>query len=160
MRDYIIKKSEIETMQGLQKEHFLNANAQRTNKSLGDMTGLTGFGFHIIEVPPGKQSTELHRHYHEDECVYVLAGYGEATIADTAFAIEAGDFIGYRAGGLAHTLTNTGTQTLRCIVVGARLAHDVGEYPNLNKRLYRNPGMAWELVDIDDISNPTAGRKI
>lgn len=56
METYIIKKSEIEAMEGLQKTHFLNKNAQRVNKSLGDLTGLTGLGFHIIEVPPGKNS--------------------------------------------------------------------------------------------------------
>lgn len=58
MENYIIKKEEIESMVGVYKQHFLNENAQRINKSLGDLTGLSSFGFHIIEVPPGKESTE------------------------------------------------------------------------------------------------------
>ena len=67
MDGYLIKRDAIESMQGLAKTHFLNHKAQRTNKSLGDLTGLTGFGFHIIEVPPGALSTECHVHQFEDE---------------------------------------------------------------------------------------------
>ena len=67
---YILKKQEIEQHQGQSKTHFLNPNAQCTNKSLGDIVGLTGFGFHIMEVQPGNDSTEHHFHYNEDECIY------------------------------------------------------------------------------------------
>ena len=51
--EYIIKSDAIAAMPGLDKTHFLNLNAKRVNKSLGDLTGLTGFGSHIIEVEPG-----------------------------------------------------------------------------------------------------------
>ncbi len=71
-----------------------------------------------------------------------------AVIGDEEYAIGPGDFIGYRKGGLPHSIRNTGTETLRRIVVGERLAHDAGDYPRLGKRLYRNPGLAWELVDL------------
>lgn len=156
---YIVKKAEIEAMEGLFKQHFLNPNAQRVNKSLGDLTGLNGFGFHIIEVPPGKESTEYHVHYYEDECVYILSGSATVTIGDEEFAVSEGDFIGYRAGGLAHTMLNSGDTTLKCIVVGQRLAHDVGDYPRLKKRIYRNTNRPWDLVDSDDIDHPEAGKK-
>ncbi|NKC15068.1 MAG: cupin domain-containing protein [Gammaproteobacteria bacterium] len=159
MERYVIKRAEIEAMQGLAKTHFLNACAQRNNKSLGDLTGLTGFGFHVIEVPPGRQSTEYHMHHYEDECVYVLAGDGTVRIGDGEHAIEAGDFIGYRAGGCAHTMVNTGATPLKCIVVGGRIAHDIADYPRLRKRLFRNAGRPWELVDFDAIDHPVAGRK-
>lgn len=71
---YLVTEEEIDAMQGLKKAHFLNSNAVRINKSLGDMTGLTGIGFHIIGVEPGHETTEFHCHYHEDECVYISAG--------------------------------------------------------------------------------------
>ena len=80
MEKYLLKREEIEAMEGLRKSHFLNPDAQRTNKSLGDLTGLTGIGFHLIHVPPGKLSTEYHVHHYEDECTYVLCGSGTATI--------------------------------------------------------------------------------
>jgi len=156
---YLIKASEISELGGTEKTHFLNKNAQRVNKSLGDLTGLTGLGFHIIEVAPGHESTEFHRHHHEDECTYVLSGKGTVTIGEECMDIGAGDFIGYRAGGLAHTMNAVGDENLVCIVVGQRLDHDVGDYPNLKKRIYRNEGLAWDVVDHEFIQNPSAGKK-
>lgn len=159
MDKYVVKRAEIEAMEGLEKVHFLNSNAQRVNKSLGDIVGLTGFGFHIIEVPPGKESTEFHVHHFEDECAYVLSGIGRVTIGEEEIDIGEGDFIGYRKSGEPHTMENTGNDVLRCIVVGERLPHDVGDYPRLRKRLYRSPDRPWDLVDHAAIANPQAGRK-
>lgn len=158
---YLITSDDITGMEGLKKTHFLNPQAQRINKSLGDVTGLTGFGFHIIEVEPGFETTEHHCHHHEDECVYVLEGSATAFIGEETFEISDGDFIGYRKGGLAHSIKNTGTGTFRCIVVGERLAHDVGDYPRKKKRIYRNAGLTWNLVDHDDIEDVggRAGKK-
>jgi len=153
MEKYLVTKEEIEQSEGLAKTHFLNDNAKRINKSLGDLTGLTG----------GHESTEFHKHYHEDECVYMLEGEAEAQIGDEKFTVKAGDFIGYRAAGEAHTLRNTSNAAFKCIVVGQRLDHDVGDYPNLNKRIYRQRGLPWDLVDIDKIEKPSsvkeAGKK-
>lgn len=159
MDTYLIKKQDIENLQGLEKTHFLNNKAKRINKSLGDLTGLTGFGFHIIEVEPEHYTTEMHKHYHEDECVYILSGNGQAFIGDEELSVGPGDFLGYRAGGLAHTIKNTGSETLRCIVVGQRLEHDVGDYPRLGKRIYRQKGLPWNLVDLKSITEPDAGKK-
>lgn len=159
MEKYIVTSQEISAYQGIEKTHFLNENAKRTNKSLGDLTGLSGLGFHIIEVQPGHDSTEPHMHHFEDECVYILEGEAEATIGAHSYSVKSGDFIGYRAGGEAHSLKNCGKSVLKCIVAGQRLDHDVGEYPNLGKRIYRNKGMKWNLADIDNISEPEAGKK-
>ncbi len=160
MDKYILKREEIEAFEGVEKVHFLNDNAIRRNKSLGDLTGLTGLGVHLIEIEPGHDSTECHVHYHEDECVYILDGEATAKIGNDTYVVRAGDFIGYRAGGAAHQLQNTGTETLRCLVVGQRLNHDVADYPEKGKRIFRNSGLAWNLVDLDQIEEPNAGRKI
>ncbi|MDO6749462.1 cupin domain-containing protein, partial [Gilvimarinus sp. 1_MG-2023] len=85
MDKYLVTKEEIEELEGISKTHFLNENAKRINKSLGDLTGLTGFGFHIIEIQPGHESTEFHKHYHEDECVYVLEGTAEAQVGNEIY---------------------------------------------------------------------------
>lgn len=159
MDKYIVKKEEIERYEGIDKTHFLNPNAQRRNKSLGDLTGLQNIGFPIIEVEPGKESTEFHKHYHEEECVYILEGTAESTIGNEVSSVKAGDFIGYRAGGEAHKLYNNGNTTLRCIVVGQRLPHDVADYPNLNKRIFRQQDLKWNLVDLENITEPNAGEK-
>ncbi len=159
MEKYVVTKAEIEAFEGTAKTHFLNDGARRLNKSLGDVTGLKGIGFHIIEVQPGFESTEFHRHYHEDECVYILEGSADATIGEQVYPVSAGDFIGYRAGGEAHTLVNTGDVPLRCIVVGQRLASDVCDYPRLGKRLFRQQGLPWNLVERAHIDEPIAGKK-
>ena len=158
---YLLKAADIAAMEGLAKTHFLNPNAQRVNKSLGDATGLTGIGVHLIEVQPGHETTELHMHHMEDECVYVLEGEATAVIGAEEHVVGPGDFIGYRKGGLAHTIRNTGTGVFRCLVAGQRLAQDVGDYPRLGKRLYRNARMAWDVVDHDAIVHPggSAGKK-
>ena len=159
MDKYLLTKDEIESLKGTDKTHFLNQNAKRLNKSLGDLTGLNNIGFHIIEVEPGHESTEFHVHYFEEECVYILEGTAESLIGSSKTQVGAGDFIGYRTGGDAHKLTNTGTTTLKCIVVGQRLDHDVGDYPEKRKRIFRNRNQPWNLVDFDHIENPQGGKK-
>ena len=159
MEKYILTAEEIAALPGLDKTHFLNPKAKRNNKSLGDLTGLTGLGFHLIEVPPGCESTEFHVHAYEDECVYVLEGEATVIIGDESTVLWAGSFIGYRAGGLPHSMKNTGTTPLRCLVAGERRAHEVGDYPKQKKRLFMNQDRPWELVDWDCISHPGAGRK-
>ena len=79
----------------------------------------------------------------------MLAGTGEVVIGEETRAIGPGDFIGDRAGGLAHTIKATGTEVLRCIVVGQRLDHGVADYPNKGKRILRNEGLPWTLGDYD-----------
>lgn len=156
---YLITAEEIEAMPGLAKTHFQNPNAKRVNKSIGDATGLTGLGIHLIEVEPGHETTEYHVHYVEDEAVFVLSGTATAEIGDEDFQIKAGDFIGYRRSGKAHTIRNTGDSTLRCLVIGQRLDHDVADYPRKGQRIYRNAGLPWDVADIDALIHPQAGAK-
>ncbi|OAN84513.1 cupin [Jannaschia sp. EhC01] len=156
---YLIKAADIAAMEGVAKVHFVNPAAKRINKSLGDVTGLTGLGIHLIEVAPGDETTEYHVHHHEDEAVYILSGTGTATIGEEDHPIAPGDFIGYRAGGLPHTILNTGTETLRILVMGQRLPHDVGDYPRKKQRIFRNQGLPYDLVAHDAIENPVMGAK-
>lgn len=156
---YLLRASEIAEMPGQEKTHFLNANAQRLNRSLGDATGLRGLGVHLIEIQPGRETTEYHVHYHEDEAVYVLSGTATATIGDEDVAIGQGDFIGYRAGGLAHTIVNTGDVLLRLLVIGQRLPQDVGDYPRLGKRIYRQAGVGTDVAELDSLRHPMTGAR-
>jgi uncharacterized cupin superfamily protein len=149
----LIKKDTIEAMDGQQKEHFLNSNARCVNKSLGDLAGITGFGFHITEIQPNRDSTEYHFHYNEDECVYILSGQGTAQIGDETAQVSKGDFLGYRKGGPAHTIRNTGSEVLKCIVVGQRLETDVVDYPKQEKRIFRAKGLKWQVVDFADLDD-------
>jgi uncharacterized cupin superfamily protein len=153
MRNLILKSQQIEAMEGEERIHFLNPNAQRVRKSLGDEVGLKKIGVHVIYVEPGRDTTEYHKHYHEEECISVLSGKGTLTIDGEDFLFEKGDFVGFPADTIAHGLKNTGTETLVCLVMGQRLDQDVADYPNQNKRLYRNNGK-WDLVDFENINDP------
>ncbi|MGH1377072.1 MAG: cupin domain-containing protein [Alphaproteobacteria bacterium] len=150
----VVTKEEIEDFEGIDKAHFLNENACRTNKSLGDLVGITGFGFHIVELKPGMESSQMHMHHFEDECLYILEGEAEAKLGEKVISLKAGDFIGYPAGGEAHNIKNSGKSILRCIVVGQRLDHDVIDYPQIGKRLFQNKDMPFNLVETDAIDNP------
>jgi uncharacterized cupin superfamily protein len=149
-KPYVLKASDISAMDATPKNHAMNPNAQCMNRSLSEATGMTGLGFHIIEVQPERDSTEFHMHYNEDECVYILEGTGTAQVGDDIFEVGAGDFLGYRKGGLAHTIKNTGSTVLKCIVAGQRLESDVVDYPNAGKRIYRTTGLPWKVVDFAD----------
>ena len=156
---YILKKEEIEQSEGVSKTHFLNDSAQCTNKSLGSFVGLTGFGFHIMEIQPGQYSTEHHLHYNEDECVYILSGEGTARIGDEFFPISEGDFLGYRKGGMAHSINNTGEGVLKCITVGQRLESDVVDYPEKEKRMFRTKGLSWKVADFANTNERPISKK-
>lgn len=146
----LLKAEAIDAMAAESKVHFLNPDAVRVTKSLGDATGLTQMGVHLVTLMPGRASGEYHRHWYEEECVYVLSGQGEAEIDDKKYPIGAGDFLGFPRDGVAHGITNTGAEPLVCLVAGLRLEQDVCDYPRKNKRLYINGGRE-DLVDLGDI---------
>ncbi|WP_298433680.1 cupin domain-containing protein [uncultured Jannaschia sp.] len=155
----LLRAAEIAAMAGLAKTHFLNTRARRVNRSLGDATGLEGLGIHLIEVQPGDVTTEHHVHHHEDEACYILSGTADAHIGDAVEPVGPGDFLGYRAGGVAHSLEATGTEPLRVLVIGQRLPHDVADYPRKSKRIFRNEGLPWTLVAHDALETVQAGKK-
>jgi uncharacterized cupin superfamily protein len=152
-RDLILTAQQIEEMEGEKRTHFLNLNAERIRKSIGDAVGLGKIGVHIVNIKPGKDSTEYHKHYNEEECIYVLSGKGTLRIEDEEFPFEKGDFVGFPANTAAHDLKNTGDKTLVILVIGQRLDQDIADYPDKNKRLYRNNGK-WDLVDLSNVIDP------
>lgn len=151
--DLLVKAKDIENMEGERKTHFLNPNAVRINKSLGDIVGLQNLGVHMIYVEPGKDTTEYHIHYYEEECIYCLSGKGTLVIDKDSFSFEPGDFVGFPVNTAAHSLVNDGEDTLVCLVIGQRLEQDVGDYPNKGKRIYRNSDV-WDLVDLNSVVDP------
>jgi len=146
----LLKADDIEAMPATLSIHPLNPNGVRHRKSLGDATGLTQIGVHRIELQPGHDSSEYHRHLYEEECVYVLSGRGTALIDDQPHAVGAGDFLGFARNGPAHVLTNSGDEPLVLLVMGQRLAQDVCDYPHRQLRLYVN-GEQEDLVDFGAI---------
>ena len=150
---FLLKASDIDSMEGELITHFLNPNAVRFNKSLGQATGMSEMGVHMIYVEPGHDSTEYHKHLYEEECIYIISGTGRLTIEDDDFEVAKGDFVGLPANKVAHALFNNGNESLVCLVMGQRLKHDIADYPNQAKRIYRHNGEA-EVVKHENISYP------
>ncbi len=151
-KQFLLKSKEIENMEGEIKTHFLNPNAVRLNKSIGDAVGLNHIGVHMVTVEAGKDSTEYHIHHYEEECVYIISGQGIATIGGDEYLMEKGDFLGLPRKAIAHGIRNDGSEPLVMLVMGQRLAQDVSDYPNINKRLYRSSGN-WDLIDLKDMES-------
>ncbi len=148
----LLTAAAIAAMAGQRKVHALNPNAVRSAKSLGDAVGLTQLGVHLVTVMPGHDSTEYHRHLYEEEFVYLLSGRGTAQIDGQMVEVAAGDFLGFPRNGVAHGLSNSGTEPLVLLVAGQRLEQDVCDYPQQNKRLYIN-GAREDMVDTCHINN-------
>lgn len=158
---YLLKASDIDEMEGELITHFLNPNAIRFNKSLGNATGMSEMGVHMIYVEPGMDSTEYHKHLYEEECIYIISGTGKLTIKGDDFDVAKGDFVGLPANEVAHALLNNGNETLVCLVMGQRLQNDIADYPNKEKRIYRYSGSA-DVVKHKNITHPkihTASKK-
>jgi len=58
----------------------------------------------LAAVPPGRESFVRHVHRHDEEWMYVLSGRGVAEIGERQEPIGPGDFLGFPAGGPAHTV--------------------------------------------------------
>ena len=136
----------IAAMPGERRVHFLNQEAIRSNKSLGDAVGMKQLGVHLITVAPGDRSTEFHVHHYEEECIFVLSGNATAVIGEASHSIGPGDFIGCPCNGVPHEMVNDGAEPLVCLVVGQRLTQDITDYPRRGKRLFRHSGKR-DLVD-------------
>ncbi len=97
---------------------------------MGELGGLTQFGCHIEELPPGSKSSHRHWHKDEDELVYVLQGH-LILIEDHETPMAPGDVAAWPAGHpIGHCLENRGTAPARYLVVGTRRATDVIHYPD------------------------------
>lgn len=114
---------------------------------------MSEMGVHMIYVEPNNDSTEFHKHLYEEECIYVISGTGRLTIESDVYEVASGDFIGLPANEVAHQLSNNGSETLVSLVMGQRLKHDIADYPNKNKRIYRHNGNA-EVFEHKDIDYP------
>ncbi|HEY9736316.1 MAG TPA: cupin domain-containing protein [Trichocoleus sp.] len=128
--------------------HPLNPKAIRHTKSLGDIIGFHHIGVHLVRLAPGDDSTEHHVHQLEEEFVYIVSGRGVATLGDQSFEVGPGDFMGFAAKGIAHSLTNPFDEDLVYLTGGMRLEYDICDYPRLGRRQYR-AGENREYVELE-----------
>jgi uncharacterized cupin superfamily protein len=121
-------------------QHAFNPNGSRRIRSLSDACGMQQIGVHLVRLEPGRESTEYHTHAHDEEWIYVLAGRGTAEIGGRKSEVKAGDFMGFVASSLPHTLYNDSGEDLVYLVGGTRHAYDVVDYPRRGFRSYKYDG--------------------
>ncbi|MBI3448185.1 MAG: cupin domain-containing protein [Acidobacteria bacterium] len=87
-------------------------------------------GLRLYRLAPGKQSTRLHRHHHQEEMFLILSGAGTLRHGERRVPVKTGDFILYLADDPdPHTFVNTGTDPMEYLATGNRVSYEVCEYP-------------------------------
>ena len=136
----LLKAAAITRMKEERRVHRLNPRAVRHGKSLGDAVGMQELGIHHVRIAPGDETTEYHTHYCDEEFVYILSGKGIAEIGDRKIKVGPGDFMGFTAKSLPHTMSNPYEEDLVYLMGGTRKAIDISEYPRSRKRTYKFDG--------------------
>ena len=103
----------------------------------------------------------------------IIAGEGEYRFGGKLYQVKAGDVMGAPMGGAdyAHQLFNTGSETLKYLVVSSKADLDILEFPDSGKFLVSSravPGTARERFFFkgrkddmrDDYEGETTERKI
>lgn len=100
---------------------------------LAQIGGLTQFGVHLVELPPGSITSIVHWHEAEDELIYVLAGTPTLTEGAAQTLLSPGDCATFRAGVAAgHSFANHGAAPVRLLVVGTSAPKDRVIYPEID----------------------------
>jgi uncharacterized cupin superfamily protein len=91
----------------------------------------------LATVPAGKESFVRHVHRHDEEWMFVLSGRGEVELGDATFPVGPGDFLGFPAGGLPHTLRAAAGGELSYVQGGDAWSKDtieIVDFPGLGLR--------------------------
>lgn len=119
------------TLEARAFRHDVDTDVEREMWPLSAPTGLVRQVVHRVRIDAGRRSTVLHTHDRTDEWVYILDGHATARVGDERFAIGAGDFIGYPAGGPPHVIESE--TRLDYLMGGQRDADDVVTYPEAGR---------------------------
>jgi quercetin 2,3-dioxygenase len=120
-----------------QATHPWNPASEVHGWALSRLAGLGRIAVNLFWLPPGRESFAYHRHYREEEWVYVLEGQGVALVDDVEHQLGVGDFLGF-APGVAHLVRNTGPTPLRYLAGGEVVSDvEVADFPGLARRMVR-----------------------
>ncbi|KAI0089602.1 hypothetical protein BDY19DRAFT_943211 [Irpex rosettiformis] len=132
--------------------HNVDFSAVRHNIPLGDLTGLTKLGVHLVRLTPHSTSAANHWHTQDDEWIYVVdagekgatlvrvitpevAGEGQTQNEVKKETIYKGDFIAFPASRAVGHHIATGDEEVVFLVCGTRVSVDVCTYPLDGKKL-------------------------
>jgi uncharacterized cupin superfamily protein len=119
----------------MELERSSEGGMQSYDVPVGAHLQLTRLGCVYTEVAPGETSCPYHVHHGEDEMFVILAGEGEYRFGGRLHRVKAGDVMGAPMGGAdyAHQLFNTGSETLKYLVVSSKADLDILEFPDSGK---------------------------
>ncbi|BAZ66390.1 MAG: cupin domain-containing protein [Pelatocladus maniniholoensis HA4357-MV3] len=132
--------------------HPLNPNSEISGVSLSEQVGMQRIGFHLVKIPPGKESFIYHSHEFEEEFVYILSGRGIAEIDGVEFEVTTGDFMGFPTPSVGHHLKNPFDENLVYVMGGERREMEIADFPHLKKRMFRNRKQA-QITDWDKLED-------
>lgn len=115
--------------------HPENPRSEVRLDALSRPAGLTRVAVGVTRVPAGKESYVPHVHLHDEEWMFVLSGWGTATLGEREEEIGPGDFLGFPARGPAHHVRSGADEDL----------------------LYVHGGDAWSRSSIEMVDFPTLG---
>lgn len=119
---------------------------------LSTLAGLERVMLSVARIPPGKESFVYHSHERDEEFLFILSGRGRTEIDGVWHEIGPGDFMGFRAPGPAHHLTNPYAEDLVYLMGGERSGLDVGHFPKLGKKIVFAGSGIWSVKDSDAVS--------
>lgn len=101
-------------------------------RQLGKAAGSERLGCSLYELPPGSQSWPYHYHEANEEALYVLSGTGTVRTPEGDQPLESGDYVAFLEGeDGAHTVANSGEDTLRYLMLSTMTEPDISVYPDL-----------------------------
>ncbi|PEQ10620.1 hypothetical protein B2G71_21305 [Novosphingobium sp. PC22D] len=108
---------------------------------------LTQFGVNMVELPPGKWSTQRHWHRNNDELVVVVSGELTLVTDDGEEVLGAGDCVGFKAGiANAHHLQNRGNVPAVYYDIGGRDPWDVSTFPEMGLEAYTHQELRFREI--------------
>ncbi len=96
-------------------------------------TGAQKLGCSLYQVPPGKTAFPYHKHFTNEEAIYVLAGKGTMRLDDEEFQVGPGDYIALPPEGPNHQLINSGSEDLEYLCLSTMIHPDITLFPDSDK---------------------------
>jgi len=125
-----ISKASVRT-RGAYPQPYSHVGNGREKTALGNVAGLTQFGFNLTRLKPGAASALRHWHENEDEFVYVLEGEIALIEDGLETLLKSGEAAGFKAGvSNGHHLLNKSQADAVYLEIGTRSATERAHYPD------------------------------
>jgi len=124
----IVASSAVPAEEMAQGERFRSYRRRLATAAGGEKLGCS-----LWELPPGKAAFPLHKHFGNEEAVYVLEGSGSVRLDSAEHPIGAGDYIVFRAGQEAHQIVNSSSAPLKFLAFSTMNYPEIATYPESQK---------------------------